>query len=215
VAAHFRVTKVVMVLVALNAVSLVATSIRPALEVDGAQIPAEIARGQVYRLFTAMFVHADVSHLVLNMAALLIMGPLVEEALGPVRFLALYLLAGLGGFVVSFLFGPVLGASVGSSGAIFGVCGAWFSLARVRRRGDTAAIALLIALLLGYSFYDTSIDWRAHVGGLATGILVGFGCAWAARRPARGRVAWEAALTVASLAVLATAVVTRSAQIRG
>lgn len=213
-AAQFRVTKVVMVLVALNTASLIVTSVRPALEVDGAQIPAEIARGQAYRLFTAMFVHVDVSHLVLNMAALLIMGPLVEEALGSLRFLALYLLAGVGGFVVSFLFGPLLGASVGSSGAIFGVCGGWFSLVRTRRRGDTAAVALLIALLLGYSFYDTSIDWRAHVGGLATGILVGLACAWTARRPPRLRAAWEAVVAVGALAVVAAAVVVRSVQLR-
>jgi len=115
----------------------------------------------------------------------------VEAALGRRRFVVLYLLAALGGSVCSYLFGPVLVASVGASGAILGVIGAWFSLARAQR-SDTAAIALLIAFLLAYSFYDSSIDWRAHVGGLATGVAVGAAYAWSARRRPRARPASEA-----------------------
>jgi membrane associated rhomboid family serine protease len=208
-----RATPVVIGLIVVNAIAFALTDTHGAWEIDYAQVPAFVAQGQWYRLLTAAFVHVDLAHLLFNMAALLIMGPPVEEALGPPRFLALYLLAGLGGFVCSFLFGPVLGASVGASGAIFGIFGAWFSLARARR-ADTAAIVLLIAILLAYSFYDASIDWRAHVGGLATGVAVGAALAWAARRPTRRRFAYQAACAAGLLALFAVLVLIRSTQIQ-
>ncbi len=173
----------VAALIVVNLVVFALTSRHPAWEFDYAQIPQLVAQGQVFRLLTATFVHENVVHVGFNMAALFVLGPPVEAALGRSRFLILYLLAALGGSVTSYVFGPVMVASVGASGAILGVIGAWFSLARAQR-SDTAAIALLIAFLLAYSFYDSSIDWQAHVGGLATGLAVGAAYAWTARRPA-------------------------------
>jgi membrane associated rhomboid family serine protease len=207
-----RITPVVATLIVANFVVFALTSWHRAWEFDYAQVPALVARGQVYRLLTATFVHENLVHVLFNMVALFVMGPPVEAALGRNRFLVLYLLAALGGSVCSFFFGPTLVASVGASGAIVGVIGAWFSLARAQR-SDTAAIALLIAFLLAYSFYDTSIDWRAHVGGLATGVAVGAAYAWAARRPPRVRLACDAASVVALLVLFAVLVVFRSAQI--
>ena len=58
---------------------------------------------QYYRLFTSMFLHLDFLHIAFNMITLLIVGPAVEVMLGKTRFLALYLLAGLGGNVASYL----------------------------------------------------------------------------------------------------------------
>jgi membrane associated rhomboid family serine protease len=202
----------VAALVAVNVVVFLLTNSHPGREFDYAQIPALVAHGQAYRLFTATFVHENLAHLFFNMAALVIVGPAVEVALGRNRFLALYLAAALGGSVCSFLFGPVLIAGVGASGAIFGIFGAWFSLARAQR-SDTAVIVVLIAILLGYSFWDPAIDWRAHVGGLVTGVVVGALFAWAAGRPARLRVAYEVAAVAALLVVFAMSVYVRSAQI--
>ena len=177
-----------------------------------AQTPYLEAHGQAYRLLTAAFVHENLTHLVFNMAALVVMGPPVEEAFGAKRFIAFYLLAALGGSVLSFLIGPVYEAGIGASGAIFGVFGAWFSLARAQR-SHTGAIVLLIGIVLAYSFYEPNIDWRAHVGGLATGVVLGAAFAFTATRPPRARLALEAATVVATLGVFWALVAFRSAQL--
>jgi membrane associated rhomboid family serine protease len=207
-----RATPVVLALIVLNAVAFLLTSLHPVWKIDYAQIPAAVAHGQAYRLLTAAFVHENFTHLLFNMASLFIMGPVVEEALGTRRFLSLYLLAALGGSVCSFLFGPVFVAGVGASGAIFGIFGAWFSLARANR-SETGAIMLLIAVLLAYSFYDTAIDWRAHVGGLVTGVIAGATYAWAVRRPVRVKLLSEAAVALVLLVLFAVLVQVRAAQL--
>ncbi|MDQ6615301.1 MAG: rhomboid family intramembrane serine protease [Actinomycetota bacterium] len=207
-----RLTPVVAALIVINGAVFVLTTTHRTWEFDYAQIPSLVAHRQAYRLLTATFVHENIPHLVFNMAALFISGPPIERALGRRRFVLLYLLAALGGSVCSFVFGPVLVAGVGASGAIFGIFGAWFSLARAQR-SETGVIMLLIAILLAYSFYDTAIDWRAHVGGLVTGVVVGATYAWAARRPARQRLAYQGAVVVGLLAVLAALVLVRAAQL--
>jgi membrane associated rhomboid family serine protease len=154
---------------------------------------------QYYRAFTAMFLHANFVHIFFNMFTLLIVGPAVEVLLGKVRFLALYLIAGLGGSVGSYLIGPHNQPGIGASGAIFGVMGAYVVLAG-RRRLPMAPVVGLIVLnfLIGLT---GNIDWRAHLGGLATGALVAFVYDYAGTRRNRTQ---ELALTVGgSLAVLA------------
>jgi membrane associated rhomboid family serine protease len=207
-----RVTLVVGILIATNVVVFILTSTHRNLEFDYAQIPANVAHGQAYRLFTAAFIHENITHLVFNMASLVVMGPPVEEALGPRRFLALYVLAALGGSILSFLFGPVFVLGVGASGAIFGIFGAWFSLARASR-SDTGVIVLLIGILLATSFYDPNIDWRAHVGGLITGAAIGAVFAYASNRRAAARVALEVAVVAVTLSLFVGLVVVRSAQL--
>lgn len=207
-----RLTPVVAGLIAANAGLFVLTSLHRQWEFDLAQIPPAVAQGQVYRLLTAAFVHVNLAHLLFNLAALFAAAPAVEEALGHRRFLVLYLLAALGGSVFSFVLGPVFVAGIGASGAIFGVFGAWFSLARAQR-SETAVIVFLIAIMLAYSFYDPGIDWRAHVGGLVTGLVVAAVYAWGARRPAAERMLYEAAVAVAVLSLSTALVVFRATQI--
>jgi membrane associated rhomboid family serine protease len=89
--------------------------------------------GQYYRAFTAMWLHANFLHIFFNMIALLIVGPAVEVLLGKARFLVLYLLAGLGGSVASYLLSQPNAAGIGASGAIMGVLGAYVVLALRRR----------------------------------------------------------------------------------
>jgi membrane associated rhomboid family serine protease len=207
-----RLTPVVATLVAINVMAFVLTSLHPLWKFDYAQFPGLVAHGQSYRLLTAMFVHENLTHIVFNMAALLIVGPPVEAALGRNRFLALYLLSGLGGSVLSFLFGSVHVFGLGASGAIFGLFGAWFSLARAQR-ADTGVIVLLIAINLAYSFYDPNIDWRAHVGGLAVGLALGAFFAWVADRPVSLRLVYETVAVFALVGFLGLLVIVRSAQI--
>jgi membrane associated rhomboid family serine protease len=127
---------------------------------------------QYYRPFTAMFLHANFQHIFFNMIALLIVGPAVEVLLGKARFLALYLLAGLGGSVASYLLSPANIYGLGASGAIMGVMGAYVVIGLRRRLPIASVVALLVLnLLIGFT---GTIDWRAHLGGLAVGALLAF-----------------------------------------
>jgi membrane associated rhomboid family serine protease len=164
-----------------------------------------VHNGQWYRLFTAPFLHANFEHILFNMVTLAIVGAPVEAELGKGRFSALYLLSALGGSVSSYLLSPPNELGVGASGAIFGLMGAYFVLAR-RRRWDVSTIAVLIVLNLVIGFASSTIDWRAHLGGLVTGALVTLGLSHAADiRRAGSRaveVAAGAAVTLAAAGVL-------------
>ena len=127
-----------------------------------------VATGDYYRLLTSMFLHFGIIHLALNMYGLFLLGPQLEQAFGQVRYTATYLLSGLGGAALSYALGPQNELAAGASGAVFGLFGAFYVLAR-RRNLDVSAITGIIALNLVLSFTVSGIDWRGHVGGLITG----------------------------------------------
>jgi len=164
-----------------------------------------VNNGQWYRLLTAPFLHANIEHILFNMVTLAIVGSPVEAELGKPRFTALYLTAALGGSVGSYLLSPPNELGVGASGAIFGLMGAYFVLAR-RRGWDVTTILVLIVLNLVIGFADSAIDWRAHIGGLVTGAVVTLGLAHSAdlRRSANrsAEVGIGVATTVAAVGVL-------------
>jgi membrane associated rhomboid family serine protease len=164
-----------------------------------------VHNGQWYRLFTAPFLHASWEHIIFNMLTLAIVGSPVEAELGRSRFGALYLVSALGGSVGSYLLSPPNELGVGASGAIFGLMGAYFVLAR-RRGWDVSTIVVLIVVNLVIGFATPTIDWRAHLGGLVTGSVVALGLARSAdlRRGATrsAEVLTGAAVTVAAAGVL-------------
>jgi membrane associated rhomboid family serine protease len=129
---------------------------------------------QYYRLITAAFLHASFWHIAFNMVTLAIIGSPVEAEVGKARFATIYLLSALGGSVASYVLSPQDQLGVGASGAIFGLMGAYYVLAR-RRRWDLATITALVVINLVFSFADSTIDWRAHLGGLVVGALVTLG----------------------------------------
>jgi rhomboid protease GluP len=145
----------------------------------GALVPVLVAQGQYWRLFTVMFLHANLLHLAFNMYALYLFGSLIEDALGTVRFLGIYFLCGLLASVTSFAFSPPLGIAVGASGAIFGLLGAWVAY-NYRRRGSALASAnlrsalLIVAINVFLGFSIAGIDNFAHLGGLASGAAAGW-----------------------------------------
>jgi membrane associated rhomboid family serine protease len=135
--------------------------------------------GAYYRLVTSMFIHYGLLHLALNMWVLWMLGRILEIDLGPLRFAALYLLAGLGGGVAAFLISPD-SLSAGASGAIYGLFGAFLVIAR-RLGRDTGAIVALLVVNLVLTFSVSGISWQGHLGGLVTGGLVGAILAYAPR----------------------------------
>lgn len=165
-------------------------------------IPVKVQHGEWYRLATAPFLHVNTEHILFNMVALLIIGPPVEALLGRSRFVTVYVVAGLGGSVCSYLLSKPFIEGVGASGAIFGLFGAYAVLAR-RHHFDTRTIGLLIGLQLAVSFLDPGIDWRAHIGGLVVGAAVTAGLNAAASRSSWGRLAGELATVAVVLGILA------------
>lgn len=165
-----------------------------------------VAAGQYYRLITAAFLHAGVLHIALNMFALAQLGPMLESALGRVRFLTLYLLSALGGSTLSFLVSDQGTVGVGASGAIFGLFGAFYVVAR-RTGAETRSILTLLVINLVITFTVPIIDWRAHVGGLVTGAIIAAAFAYAPK--GERRTAIQAGTCVAVAVVLALLVLLR------
>ncbi|HET7247703.1 MAG TPA: rhomboid family intramembrane serine protease [Streptosporangiaceae bacterium] len=174
-----------------------------------------VAHGQYYRLITSAFLHEPglsgfgPLHIIFNMWALILVGPALERLLGRLRFLAVYLLSALGGSVLFYLLAPVHEWGLGASGAIFGLFGAYFVVAR-RLRVDSRSIVFLIVLNLVISFAVAGIAWQAHVGGLLTGGLLTAAYAYA---PRNQRTLVQAGATVAVVAVLVIAVLARTHQL--
>ena len=141
-----------------------------------------LAQGQYWRLLTSVFLHAGLSHLGSNLLVQILMGNAVERNLGHIRYLALYLLSGIGGNVISVLYDRAQGVniySVGASGAVFGVMGTLFVLIirgrKKLRSGSSlltrAAFAVFYAVYSG--FRNPYTDNAAHLGGLAFGVVLG------------------------------------------
>jgi membrane associated rhomboid family serine protease len=171
-----------------------------------------VTTGEHYRLLTAAFLHGGPFHLAMNMFALASLGPTLESALGRGRFLALYLLSALGGSTLSFLLSAPGQLGVGASGAIFGLFGAYYVVVR-RLGGETRQIATLLLINLAITFAVPIIDWRAHLGGLATGAVVAAALAYVPKGPRR--TALQAAACVALLVVLVGLVAARKAALGG
>jgi membrane associated rhomboid family serine protease len=143
---------------------------------DFAFVP-EQAVAEPWRLLTAAFLHSPSSpvHILFNMYALWMTGPYLEALLGRVRFAALYLLSALGGSVFYLLLSSPsngqqwVGGTVGASGAVFGLFGAFFIVQR-RLNRDTGPLLAIIAINFAIGFLP-GIAWQAHLGGLITGVL--------------------------------------------
>jgi membrane associated rhomboid family serine protease len=143
--------------------------VRNAIYADGT--PAGLAHGEWWRLITAAFLHYGPIHLGLNMLALWWLGQPVEAALGRVRYVLLYLAAGLAGSAGALILSPNA-VTVGASGAIFGILGALLVL-EYQVTGSLAGQAMtLIVINLAFSAgFRSNISLGGHVGGLIAGIL--------------------------------------------
>ena len=155
----------------------------------GAKVNQLIAQGEVWRLFTAIFLHGGIMHLLFNLYALYALGPLLEGYTGHIRFLTIFLVSGLYGSLLSYAFSSPV--SVGASGAIFGLLGGtlvFFLKYRDNFGGQGRAIlqnmvvvlALNLLIGLGSGFID---NW-GHIGGLRGGMLITVGIMPRFRPPA-------------------------------
>lgn len=213
-------------LVAINVLLYLVEWARPGLANDwsmlarGQQSPGGplvgVAPGQWWRLITSAFLPPPgVSNLgpldiLFNMWALIIVGPALERMLGSLRYLTVYLASAVGGSVLYYYLALPAQPALGASGAIFGLLGAWFVVAR-KLRLDNRWLITIVVLNLGFDFFLRSqIAWQAHVGGLLAGGVLTAAYIYA---PRNQRAVWQVAATVVLAGLVAAAVVVRTHQL--
>jgi membrane associated rhomboid family serine protease len=139
--------------------------------IDFALFGPSVAEGEWYRLVTSGFLHAGIIHIGFNMFLLLVLGRLLEPALGTPRFLALYFASLLAGSLGALVIEPNA-LTLGASGAVFGLAGATFVIARGRGMDALASeIGFLILFNLAFSFLSPRISVGGHIGGLIGGVI--------------------------------------------
>jgi membrane associated rhomboid family serine protease len=140
-----------------------------------------VADGAYFRLLTAAFLHASILHILFNMYALALFGPMLEQALGYVRFIALYFTTAIASSVTVYWLSPVDQPTLGASGAIFGLFGASFAVL-LKRGADVTPLVVLLAVNLFITFAVPNISWQGHLGGLVCGFVLGVLFAYAPRK---------------------------------
>ncbi|HMD41390.1 MAG TPA: rhomboid family intramembrane serine protease [Candidatus Acidoferrum sp.] len=137
-------------------------------------------RGQWWRMFTSMFLHFGIIHLVFNMVVLANVGPFMESLMGRAAYLILYVVAGLGGGALSLAYHPWT-VSAGASGAIFGLYGGLLGFLLLHRnviapavlKSQTNSALIFVGYNVIYGFARPNVDVAAHIGGLAAGFVLG------------------------------------------
>lgn len=166
-----------------------------------------VSTGEYHRLLTSAFLHVKLWHIFGNMLALWYIGGPLEQALGRARYLTVYLLSALGGSAVVYLLTEPNVATLGASGAVFGLLGATVVLFRRMRYEMRPLITMAVFMLVLTFLPGLNVSWQAHIGGLVTGVLVAAGFLWPTKdMGARNRkfVQWS---TCVAVFLLATALI--------
>ena len=148
----------------------------------GANSTSAVQNGQAWRLLSSMFLHGNVFHLVINMAALVSAGLIVERIYGHRLYALIYFASGIVGSSLSLYFASQTTVAVGASGAIFGVTGALFvAIFQHRKRLPKSfskqmitSLSFFITYSIIQSLTKTGIDTAAHIGGLVAGSALAF-----------------------------------------
>lgn len=144
-----------------------------------AYTPLILENREWYRIFTCMFLHFGMAHLVNNMLVLFVLGGRLERTVGKVRFLLIYILGGISGNLCSIILDLKTmdyAVSAGASGAVFAVMGAMIYVL-LRRKGrveDVTArqMVIMAAFSLYFGFTSSGVDNAAHIGGILSGFLL-------------------------------------------
>ncbi len=169
-----------------------------------------VASGEWWRIFTAALLHAGITHIGFNMYALYLFGPRLEQQVGSPAFAAFYVAAAGAGGAASYAFGAPSQVSIGASGAIFGLLGAWMFVAWKMRntpggRRMFRELFILLAINAALPLLIPNIDWRAHAGGFLGGVLIA--ALWSrfavgSRNAVAVRTAVAVTVAIASVAVV-------------
>ena len=188
--AQFKVYKITYTLIGINILvyifsaffsqSIIDMDTKVLVDMGALYGPITVLHNEWWRLFTAMFLHGGMTHLLMNMFSLYLIGRGVEQYFNTVSYVSLYIFTGLLGGLASLYMHPV-SVGIGASGAIFGIFGAmagFFIAHREHIQSHTKAFMKDFAIILGINlvlgFSIPSIDVSAHVGGLIVGIVGGY-----------------------------------------
>lgn len=176
--------------------------------IGGATWSNGVSDGAYWQLVTSMFAHVQVWHIGFNMLALWVLGPQLELVVGRARFLALYLLSGLTGSAFVYWLSDETSATLGASGAIFGLMGALMVVA-LKVGGNVQSLLTWIGInfvitIIGSSF----ISWQGHLGGFVGGAAIASALVFA---PRTRRTAYQVTMLVAIGCAIAVAIVARTA----
>ena len=143
----------------------------------GVNVNAYISQGEFWRVVTATFIHAGFLHLLFNMFSLFLFGPELEQLAGKWRFLAIYILGGIGGNIATYITQDAFYATVGASGSIFGIFGAYLAiLARHHRYTPQLKQVILPIVIISVvlTFLQPNVNAAGHIGGLVAGFILGY-----------------------------------------
>ncbi|MCP4763798.1 MAG: rhomboid family intramembrane serine protease [archaeon] len=127
---------------------------------------------RIYTLFTSIFMHGDLSHLISNMLGLLIFGSTIEKLFSKIYYLTTYILSGIIGSIFSLILSPS-SIGLGASGAIFGLMGAVFIILSRENKIVLIYGIIYIAISISNSFLPGIGTW-AHIFGLLGGFMFGY-----------------------------------------
>ncbi len=174
----------------------------------GAMQGYAVAEGDIWRLLTAAFLHAGILHIAFNMYALYLFGPYVERSLGTMRFVVAYVTMAVASSVFVYWLTEPQVATIGASGAVFGLFGLALVLL-IRTRQDVRGLLVLLAINAFISLQG-NISWQGHLGGFVTGTLLGLALVYA---PRERRSAYQLAAFGLAWVLIVVAVMARTAQL--
>ena len=149
------------------------------LEYGAAYTPYIVGNGEVYRLFTSMFLHFGIEHLVNNMLVLFFIGDNLERAVGHIRYFIMYIAGGLLANIAALIYYNIADVNVccvGASGAIFSVVGALFYIVLVNKGQledlSASKLGLFIVMSIYLGLQSATTSNSAHIGGLVAGFIL-------------------------------------------
>lgn len=174
---YVRLYRVTTIILAVNIVLFISKWIYPEMMLWGALIHGPLFHLELWRYVTSIFLHGGFDHLLFNCFAIFVFAPPLEYLLGRGRYLLLYLGSGVIANLISMIVNNnTYTSSVGASGAIYGIYGAYLFLILFRRQAlDPASrktVQVIVIMGIVYSFLVPYINWAAHIGGLAGGMLI-------------------------------------------
>jgi membrane associated rhomboid family serine protease len=171
-----------------------------------------VADGAYWQLITSEFTHLEIWHIGFNMLALWVLGPQLELAIGRARYLALYLLSALAASTLVYWASAEYSATLGASGAVFGLMGALLVVA-YKVKADMQQILVWLGINVAVTFvFVSGISWQGHLGGLLGGMTIAAILVYA---PRQRRTQLQVAGLVGFTALLLVAIVARTAVLTG
>lgn len=181
---NFKDYPVTSILILINVIVFIITAIKSGSILDintmvlvdfGAKVNYLIDKGEIWRFITCAFLHGGIIHIAFNMYSLFVVGTVIEKIYGWKKYLGIYLFSSITSSLLGYILDPNM-ISVGASGAIFGILGAflWFALKEKKnlKKGVLGNIIAVILLNLYIGLTSQSIDNLGHIGGFLGGLLI-------------------------------------------